>query len=78
MPTTLSPEAEELKRRLGEPDLLQIQLLMQVPMEKRTMNMLNMQNIILNTWRVRLRAANPHLDDLELTKLVFKRLYQNG
>jgi len=78
MPTTLSPAAQELKRRLGEPDLLQIRLLMQVAPEKRTATMLNMQNIILNTWRARLRASNPHLDDLELTKLVFKRLQQNG
>lgn len=78
MAIELSPEAQELKRRLGEPDLLQIRLLMQVAPEKRTATMLNMQNIILNTWRARLRAANPHLDDLELTKLVFKRLQQNG
>lgn len=74
----LSLAAQELQRRLGKPDLLQIRLLMQVAPEKRIATMLNLQAIILNTWRAKLRAAHPHLNDLELTKLVFKRLKQNG
>lgn len=78
MATPHSPSVEELKRRLGKPDLLQIRLLMQIAPEKRLETMLEMQDIVLGMWRARLRAAHPELDDLELTRLVFKRLKQNG
>lgn len=78
MPTTLSPSAQKLQRRLGKPDRLQIRLLMQVAPEKRLATMLEMQDMVLGMWRARLRAAHPELDDLELTRLVFKRLKQNG
>ena len=75
---TLSLAAQELQRRLGKADIQQIRLMMRVAPEKRLETMLNMQNIVLSTWRTRLRTANPGLTDLELSKLVFKRLGQNG
>ena len=78
MATPLSPSAQALQQRLGKADIQQIQLMMQIAPEKRLETLLNMQNIVLNTWRIRLRASHPELTDLELTRLVFKRLKQNG
>jgi hypothetical protein len=78
MGVKLSPTAQELQHKLGKADVQQIQLMLRVSPEKRLETMLNMQNIVLTTWRNRLRAANPSLTDLELSKLVFKRLRQNG
>jgi hypothetical protein len=40
--------------------------------------MLEMQAVILNTWRARLRRAHPELSDLDLCRLLFERLKQNG
>ncbi len=71
-------EAYQPKHELGEPDLLQIKLLLSVPPEQRLRTMLKMQKVVLRTWRNRLRAAHPELSDLELTKMVFERLKQNG
>jgi len=75
---TLSPAAQELQQRLGKADVQQIRLMMGVAPEKRLETMLTMQNIVLNTWRTRLRVTNPQLSELELSKLVFKRLGRNG
>jgi hypothetical protein len=69
---------EELKRRLGPADKDQIRLLLRVPPAQRLRTMLEMQAVILNGWRARLRRAHPELSDLELCRLMFKRLNQNG
>jgi hypothetical protein len=70
--------AYEPRHQLGEPDIQQIKLLLSVSPAQRLRTMLNMQRIVLRTWRKRLKAAHPELNDLELTKLVFERLSQNG
>jgi hypothetical protein len=69
---------EEWRRRLGPADVLQIRLLMRVPPERRIQTMLTMQDMVLNMWHDRLRKSHPELNDLELTQLVFRRLYRNG
>lgn len=69
---------EELKRRLGPPDKEQIRLLLRVAPEQRLRTMLEMQEVILNNWHTRLRKAHPELSDLDLCRLIFKRLQQNG
>jgi hypothetical protein len=40
--------------------------------------MMEMQDTLLATWRERLRKARPELSDLELCRLMFERLKQNG
>ncbi len=72
------PTVEALKRRLGPADTKQIRLLLQVPPAQRLQTMLTMQTTILDSWRIRLRRAHPHLNDLELCQLLFKRFKQNG
>ncbi len=67
-----------LKARLGPADETQIRLLLQVSPAQRLQTMLEMQAVILNTWQARLRQAHPELNDLELCRLMFKRLQQNG
>lgn len=71
-------QAYQPKHELGEPDLLQIKLLLSVPPAQRLRIMLRTRKFVLRTWRKRLRTAHPELNDLELTKLVFERLGQNG
>ena len=66
-----------LKERLGPADETQIRLLLQVSPAQRLQTMLEMQAVILNTWQARLRQAHPELSDLELCRLMFKRLQQN-
>ena len=66
-----------LKARLGPADETQIRLLLQVSPAQRLQTMLEMQAVILNSWQVRLRQAHPALSDLELCRLMFKRLQQN-
>lgn len=66
------------QRRLGPADIKQIRLLLQMPPETRIRTMLNVQNVVLNTWRTRLRLAHPALSELELCQLMFQRLKQNG
>jgi hypothetical protein len=65
-----------LKERLGPVDQTQIRLLLQVSPAQRLQTMLEMQAVVLNTWRVRLRQAHPELSDLELCRLMFGRLQQ--
>ena len=69
---------EELKRRLGPADKEQIRLLLRVSPEQRLQTMLDMQDIVLSSWLMRLRRAHPELNDLDLCRLMFKRLQQNG
>jgi hypothetical protein len=70
--------ADKLRQRLGPADELQIRLLLKVPPAQRLRVMLGLQNTILNKWRLRLQKAHPELDDLELSRLIFDRLKQNG
>ena len=72
------PSLDTLAQRLGPADEIQIRLLLQVPPARRLQTMLEMQVVILNTWRDRLRRAHPELSDLELCRLLFKRLQHNG
>ncbi len=75
--STLST-VESLKRRLGPADKTQIRLLLQVSPAQRLQTMLTIQTTILTNWHTRLRRTHPHLNDLELCKMLFERLQQNG
>ena len=67
-----------LRARLGPADETQIRLLLRVSPAQRLQTMLEMQAVILNTWQARLRRAHPELSDLELCRLMFKRLQRDG
>jgi hypothetical protein len=64
--------------RLGLADELQIRLLLRVSPAQRIQNLLDLQDILLETWRQRLRRAHPDLSDLQLCQMMFERLKQNG
>lgn len=70
--------AQRLPHRLGPADVKQIRLLLRMAPEERIRTMLKVQEVVLNTWRARLRKAHPELSDLELCQLMFQRLKQNG
>jgi hypothetical protein len=70
--------SNEVQRRLGEADELQIRLLLRVPTVRRLQTMLEMQQVWLDGVRARLRRAHPELSDYELTMLMFERLKRNG
>lgn len=78
METLVMSALQARQRRLGPADIKQIRLLLQMPPETRIRTMLNVQNVVLNTWRTRLRLAHPALSELELCQLMFQRLKQNG
>ena len=65
------------KARLGPANETQARLLLQVSPAQRLQAMLEMEAVILNTWQARLRQAYPELSDLELCRLLFKRLQQD-
>jgi hypothetical protein len=67
-----------MNKRLDTADELQIRLLLRVSPAQRIRTMLEMQDTLLTTWRERLRKAHPELSDLELCRLMFERLKQNG
>ena len=69
-----SPDAP---RRLDPPDELQIRLLMSIPPERRVRTMMDTADVVMNSLRARLRRAHPELSDLELTCLMFDRLYRH-
>jgi hypothetical protein len=68
----------ELRRRLGPADVQQIRLLLRVPPERRIQTMLCMKKMVLFLWHDRLRRSHPELTELELWRLIFRRLKQNG
>jgi hypothetical protein len=68
----------ELRRRLGPADVQQIRLLLHVPPEQRIQTMLDMQDMVLNMWYMRLRKAYPEISKMDLTRLVFQRIYKHG
>ena len=68
----------EAMRRLGPTDELQLCLLMSVPPERRVRTMMSTAAVIMNSLRARLSQVHPELDDLELCRLMFDRLYRNG
>lgn len=68
----------ELRRRLGPADVQQIRLLLHVPPERRIQTMLDMQDMVLNMWHARLRKSHPEISEMELTRLVFQRIYRDG
>ena len=74
----LDGPADDLQRRLGPADVAQIRLLLRVPPAQRIRAMLDVQEIVLESWRARLRKAQPELNDLDLCRLMFERLKQNG
>jgi hypothetical protein len=71
-------EDSKVDGRLDTPDELQIRLLLRVPPARRLQTMLEMQDALLTIWRERFRKAHPELSDLELCRLLFARLEQNG
>lgn len=70
--------SNEVHRRLGPADELQIRLLLRLPTARRLQTMLEMQQVWLDSVRARLRRAHPELSDYDLTLLVFERLKRNG
>lgn len=68
----------ELRRRLGPADVQQIRLLLHVPPERRIQTMLDMQDMVLNMWHARLRKTHPGISEMDLTRLVFQRIYKHG
>jgi hypothetical protein len=68
----------EWHQRLGKADIQQIRLLLRVPPEQRVQTMLDMQALGLNMWYDRLRKSHPHLNEMELARLVFRRSYRNA
>ncbi len=76
--STQSVSLEALRQRLGPVDEVQIRLLLRVSPGQRIKTMLDVQAVVLASWRARLRQAHPDLDDLALSRLVFERLQQNG
>lgn len=71
-------ESKQPLRQLGPADELQIRALLRVPPAQRIKTMMVTQEMILNTWRNRLRQAHPELSNLELCRMMFERLKQNG
>lgn len=69
---------QTLKQRLGPVDKAQIRLLLRVSPGQRLQTMVALQATILRGWQVRLRRTHPELSDLELCRLLFNRLKQNG
>lgn len=78
MAAIVDSNLETLKHRLGTVDKDQIQLLLRVSPAQRILTMLDMQDVILDDWHVRLRQAHPELNNLDLCRLMFERLKQNG
>ncbi len=70
--------SNEVHRRLGPADELQIRLLLRLPTARRLQTMLEMQQVWLDGVRARLHRAHPELSDYDLTLLVFERLKRNG
>lgn len=69
---------ERLQQRLGPADELQIRLLLRVPPAQRLKTMMEMQGTLLDGWYGRLRRSHPELSDLEVCRMMFERLKQNG
>jgi hypothetical protein len=65
-------------RQLDPADELQIRLLTRLSLARRLQTMLEMQALFLDSTRARLRRAYPALSNLELARLMFERLKQNG
>lgn len=74
----LTPMEYPAERILDPADEVQIRLLLRLPPAERIRTMLALQDILLATWRERLRRAHPHLSDLALCRLMFERLARNG
>jgi hypothetical protein len=70
--------SRKIKDRLGAADELQIRLLTRLSPAQRLQTMMEMQALFLDSMRARLRRAHPELSDLELARLMFERLKQNG
>lgn len=66
------------ERVLDPADELQIRLLLRLPPAQRIRNLLVLQDILLRTWRERLRRAYPNSSDLAICRIMFERLAQNG
>jgi hypothetical protein len=69
---------ERCRARLGPVDELNIRLLLRVSPAQRLRTMLDLQDILLDGLRHRLRKAHPDLSDYQLCLLMFQRLKQNG
>jgi hypothetical protein len=68
----------EWHQRLGKADVQQIRLLLRVPPEQRVQTMLRMQRLTRDMWYDRLRRAHPELSELDLWRLIYRRLKRNG
>lgn len=73
-----SLNSEPIKNRVGAADELQIRLLMRLSPARRLQTLMEMQAVFLDSTRARLRHAYPTLSNLELVRLMFARLKQNG
>lgn len=68
---------EELRRRLGEADELQIHLQMSRMPGTRIEVMLDFQYYVMTSWKNRLEKRFPEKDQMEITQLVYHHLRQN-
>jgi hypothetical protein len=69
---------ERCRVRLGPVDELNIRLLLRVSPAQRLRTMLDLQDIMLDGLRYRLRKARPDLSDYQFCLLMFQRLKRNG
>jgi hypothetical protein len=69
---------ERCRARLGPADELAIRLLLRVSPAQRLRTMMELQDILLDGLRYRLRQAHPDLSDYQICLLMFQRLKQNG
>jgi len=70
--------ANLINARLDAADELQIRLLMRLSPARRLQTMMEQQAFFLDGARARMRRAYPDLSDLDLVRLMFARLNQNG
>jgi len=68
---------ERCRERLGPADELAIRLLLRVSPAQRLRTMMELQAILLDGLRDRLRKAHPELSDYQICLLMFQRLKQN-
>ncbi|MBP7961156.1 MAG: hypothetical protein KBG20_02020 [Caldilineaceae bacterium] len=73
-PTVDLRTIEQLRHRLKPPDEEQRRAFLRIPPAERMRMMLEMQSLVKDAYRNKLREEHPDLDNLSLTRLVFERL----
>ena len=73
-PTVDLRTIEQLRHRLKPPNEEQRRAFLRIPPAERMRMMLEMQSLVKDAYRSKLREEHPDLDNLSLTRLVFERL----